>query len=513
MSGEAAPATTCPRCGQAEVSGPACPRCGVVLAKARQARSRPAPVAPVEERPRSSAVHWLMLLAAVAAGGWLALRVLRPPPPAPPRSASVETGAAGAAPAMVPADVPPPRLPGSAAIVVPPPVEAPPPAAGLPAEDHERASGLSARIRAGTRLAAADLDAAEDLYTRYPAESALRELLQAALVTAAAQEHSRRDYSQAAVHLQRAAALQPESTRPRLGLLRVAMDASDWPAAEAAARAVLQLDPRDSAAAYGLGYALLRQDRNREAADVLKASLEIKEDPNSRQLLERIQKNLADERGMREQHLSHFNVRYDGDAHEEVGREILRALERHYATLARILDYEPATTIPVILFTREGYYNASGAPAWSGGVFDQLDGRIRVPIGGLTSSLTPEMDGTLIHELTHAFIHERSRGVCPREIHEGLAQYMEGKRLDAELPKMAGALADPAVGPVVAFYLRALSFVEYLITNRGMGGMNDLLRAMGETGNVDQAFRQVQGQTFHEAFQGWRERIGRRYGV
>jgi tetratricopeptide (TPR) repeat protein len=512
MSGEAAPATTCPRCGQAEVSGPACPRCGVVLAKARQPRPRPAPAA-VEEAPRSSGMQWLVLLAAVAAGGWLAVRALRAPPPAPPRETSVETGSAGAAPVAL-ADLPPPRLPGSAAMVVPPPVEAPAAAAGLPAEDVEKASGLSARIRGGTRLAAADIDTAEDLHTRYPAEPALRELLQAALVTAATQEHSRRDYSQAAVHLQRAVALQPESTRARLGLLQVAMDASDWPAAEAAARAVLQLDPGNSAAAYGLGYALLRQDRNREAADVLRSALEVKEDPNSRQLLERIQKNLADERGMREQHISHFNVRYDGDAHEEVGREILRALERHYATLARLLDYEPTTTIPVILFTRQGYYDASGAPAWAGGNFDQMDGRIRIPIGGLTSSLTPHMDSTLLHELTHAFIYERSRGVCPRPIHEGLAQYMEGKRLDTELtPQMAAAVADQNVGQVYAFYLGALSFVEYLIANRGMGGMNDLLRIMGETGSVDEAFRQIHGQTYHEALQGWRERIGRRYGA
>jgi hypothetical protein len=217
---------------------------------------------------------------------------------------------------------------------------------------------------------------------------------------------------------------------------------------------------------------------------------------------------------MTEQRLSHFNVRYDGDAHEDVGREILRALERHYATLARVMDYEPTTTIPVILFTREGYYNANGAPAWSGGNYDHIDGRIRIPIGGLTSRLTPDMESTLLHELTHAFINERTRGACPRLIHEGLAQYMEGKRLDTELtPQMAAAVADQNVGQVYAFYLGALSFVEYLITNRGMGGMNDLLRAMGETGKVDEAFRQVHGQTFNEALKGWQERIGRRYGA
>src|SRR6185503_2734557 len=122
-----------------------------------------------------------------------------------------------------------------------------------------------------------------------------------------------------------------------------------------------------------------------------------------------------------------------GQEHEGVGREILRALERHYATLASTLDHQPAASIPVILFSGQAYYDAAGAPAWSGGAYDTLDGRIRIPIGGLTPSLTPDMDGTLIHELTHAFVADRSRGVAPREIQEGLAQYMEGKRLGSAL--------------------------------------------------------------------------------
>jgi tetratricopeptide (TPR) repeat protein len=514
MSETAGSSTSCPRCGQADVSGPTCPRCGVVLAKARAGRPRPVPLPAADERPRSSAVHWLLLLAVVAAGGSLALLARRGPAPAASRPAAIADGeTAGSRVSAAAIDVPPPQLP-PAAMVAPAEVMAPPPAAGLPPEDHEKASGLSARIRSGTRLAAADIDAAEDLFSRYPAEGALRELLQAALVTAALQEHSRRDYSQAAAHLQRAVVVQPDSTRPRLALLQVAIDASDWPGAEAAARAVLQIDPRDTSALYGLGYALFRLDRNREAADTLRASLDIKEDSNTRVLLDRIQKSLADERGMTEQRLSHFNVRYDGAAHEDVGREILRVLERHYATLARALDYEPVTTIPVILFSEQGYYDANGAPAWSGGNFDQIDGRIRIPIGGLTTSLTPDIENVVLHELTHAFVHERTRGVCPRLVHEGIAQYMEGKRLDTELtPQMAAAVADRNIGQVYAFYLGALSFVEYLITNRGMGGMNDLLRVMGETGDVNAAFRQVHGQTFNEALKGWQERIGRRYGA
>ena len=291
------------------------------------------------------------------------------------------------------------------------------------------------------------------------------------------------------------------------------LEAEDWAGAEAAARAVLSLEPRHRDALLGLGYALMRQDRNAEAADALQAALDIQNDDAVRALLARIRKGMDDEKGMTEQQLSHFHVRYDGDAHDAVGREILRVLERHYATLASTLDHQPAAAIPVILFTREGYYNASGAPAWSGGIYDGTDGRIRIPIGGLSASLTPDMDGTLIHELTHAFVADLSRGVAPREIQEGLAQYMEGKRLGSELTdEQMQALADGRLGGVGGYYLAALSFVEHLIAERGMGGMNDLLKAMGETGDVDEAFKKVQGRSYAAARSDWAGRLRQQHG-
>ncbi|MFI5184887.1 MAG: hypothetical protein ACHQNV_10840, partial [Vicinamibacteria bacterium] len=185
-----------------------------------------------------------------------------------------------------------------------------------------------------------------------------------------------------------------------------------------------------------------------------------------------------------------------------------RVLERHYATLAVAFDHQPSATVPVILFTAQGYYDASGAPAWSGGAFDNSDGRIRVPVGGLTSNLSPEMDGTLIHELTHAFIADLSRGLSPREVHEGLAQYMEGKRTATLLnPAQLTALADGRMGGVGGFYLAALSYVEYLVSLRGQGGLNDLLRAMGSTGSVDDAFRQVYGQDYRGTRRSWADRL------
>ena len=206
-------------------------------------------------------------------------------------------------------------------------------------------------------------------------------------------------------------------------------------------------------------------------------------------------------------------MRYDGDAHEDVGREVLRVLDRHYATLVRTFSHQPAAPIPVILLTRQSYYDSTGAPAWSGGQYDDFDGRVRLPIGGLTASLAADLDDTLLHELTHAFVADLSRGVAPRELHEGLAQLMEGKRFQAVLGEQGSrALADGRLRGVSAFYLSALGLVEDLVGQRGQGGINEVLRAMAETGNSDEAFRRVYGKSLEGLQQDWATRLRQRYG-
>jgi tetratricopeptide (TPR) repeat protein len=512
----------CPRCGQPGVTEPACPRCGVIVAKARAARatsiSRPAvppvpaysePAAEVREGPGVLVlvVGGALLLVAGAVGHRLWERTHRRP--------AVAAAALGseAVPVRTTRGVDPPEQgPPPSLLIVPPPAMAEL-RVEVPDADRGRADALVRRLAVHTPLAAADVQVAEELLASHPTEQGLRDLLETVLITAAMQHHERRQFAQATAYLQRARQVQPTSTRPLILLMQVAMDTGDWAGAETAARAAIGIAPRGFDGWQGLGYALMRQDRNREALEAIRSALEIRDDTNLRLMMERIQKGLADERGMSERRVSHFNVRYDGEEHEAVGREIVRALERHYATLASALDYEPTSTIAVILFTREGYYNASGAPAWSGGAFDNTDGRIRIPIGGLTTSLTPDIDATLIHELVHAFVADRTHGTAPRELHEGLAQYMEGKRIESMLSREnLTALADGRIGGVAGFYLGALSFVEYLIANRGLGGMNELLKVMGETGSVDEAFRQVHGMTQHAALQAWNQRFRQQHG-
>jgi tetratricopeptide (TPR) repeat protein len=493
----------CPRCGFTDAGDISCPRCGVVFAKLAGRPDGPPRRRGDESAPTASlSWPWLALAAvSIAAGFAFVVRPAGDAPPAAPRAAHPAPAAA------VDADPPPPAFTPPEMIASPPSLELK--AEGLGDADRARARALAARLASA---GSPEVEEAEDLQARFPDDPELRRLLGSVLMAAAQRARAGRRPDEAAAWLHKATSISADP-RPWLLLVDVLGEAGDWAGAEAAARGALSIESRNATAWKALGYALLRQDRSREAAEALRASLDIQEDHAARALLARVEKGLADESGMRQQTLSRFNVRYDGDAHESVGREILRALERHYATLAGSLDHQPAVSIPVILFTGQAYYDASGAPAWSGGAYDTLDGRIRIPIGGLTPSLTPDMDGTLLHELTHAFVADRTRGVAPRDLHEGLAQYVEGKRSEAILgPEGMRALADGRLTGVYGYYLGALSFVEYLMASRGQGGMNDLLRVMSETGNVEQAFRDVHGRGRGEMVRLWQERLKQQYG-
>jgi tetratricopeptide repeat protein len=506
----------CPRCGQTLAGEPACPRCGVIFAKLKPrepveaARSIASLAYAPAAVPARAGVPWGLVVgfAALLIAGAVGLPRLRSGMP-PTASAAAESSDARATPSGQSAEPPPPP--------VAPPIAfatiAIPTAEGSADVDGQRSAELARRVNARALIGPADIQFAEELLDRHPDQKNARGLLAAVLFSAAEQERQRRRFTQAAAYLDRATVVEPTEVRPWLALMLVSREAGDWSRAEAAARGALAVDPRQADAWYGLGYALMRQDRNADAAEALRRAADIRPNSATEDLLGRVVAGMANEKGMTQQQLSHFHVRYDGEAHEPVGREILRALERHHATLASTLDHQPQVTIPVILFSREGYYNASGAPAWSGGVYDGLDGRIRIPIGGLSAGLTPDMDNTLIHELTHAFVADRTRGNVPREIQEGLAQYMEGKRVASELnAQQLEWLADGRIGGVAGFYLGALSFVEYLVANRGMGGVNDLLKAMGDTGSVDEAFKQVHGQTLRATQQAWSQRLRQQHG-
>jgi tetratricopeptide (TPR) repeat protein len=498
----------CPRCGARDVETPECPSCGVMLAKARPPRLRP---------ERSQAAHhppaWRALvvpaLGLVLLLGAAVVSLRRPGNDAVAPSRPRATDAALPAPEA--GDERAPDLMPSAPSIPLPTFTAPAGSAD-PAElaDVATARRLISRLQAHVPLTADDVRAAEDLFSRHPAQA--RELLESVLLAVAAKAGAERRFDAAAALIERAVSIAPDSLPARRMQLGLRLTSGDWAGAEQAGRALLALSPADAEGARGVAYALVRQDRSREAAELLQAFLASHEDAEARSLLARIQHDSSVEQNLEEAKLSHFHVRYDGEAHEDVGREILRLLDRHYATLVRRFDHEPAQPIAVILLSSKSYYDATGAPAWSGGEYDSFDGRVRIPIAGLSPALSPDLDPVLIHELTHSFVADLSAGVAPRELQEGLAQYMEGRHIaDLDADRLR-ALATGRLGGVSGFYFNSLWLVEDLVSQRGTGGINDLLAAMASSGNADQAFRSVYGSDLATLKSQAAERLRRRYG-
>ncbi len=502
----------CPRCGAVTIGTPDCPRCGVVLAKARPSAARPEPPAlPAAER--SPAWRALVLpglgLVALAFAAFVSVgRNHRRD------SASARPAVPPRFPIFVPSAQPQPSDPLAPAR---PPVPETVDTGALTAAAAADVRHLLGKLQARASIEADDVRSAERLYEQSP-EAAAR-LLGAVLVQAASRHRAAHDYAQAAELLARAIAVAPDDLAARRGMLAIRVDQADWPAVETVAGEILRQAPGDGDSVCALARALVHQDRAREALDTLRAFLDDLERRRGSDragvadLYWRIRKDLQIEAPLRERTLAHFHVRYDGAAHEEVGRAILQVLERHYATLALTFARQPPAAIPVVLLSEQRYYGANGAPAWSGGQFDSFNGGVRIPIAGLTSSLTPELDQVLMHELTHAFVTNCSAGLAPGPLQEGLAQLMEGHHAASELGDDGlRALADRRIQGVSGEYLLALAFVEDLVAQHGQGGINDLLEAMSRTRNSDEAFRQVYGRGFQQLQDEWFARFRRRYG-
>lgn len=498
----------CLRCGVVIGNVTECPQCGVVLAKARPlpprdpARAQCAPETD-ESTHAPGGSRWLSTLAMLGlglAGVLLTVRQFREPATIPAPSAAPATSSSAAeAPSDRLVELPAPDRP------LPLPLD-PGTFTSATEGDAALASALADRVRTG-RVSPQDVQTAETLYARN-GEGA-RMLLVSTLLAAGRLEGAAGRYDEALRLVERAEALQPGLAPVTWQLLSFRERLSDWPGVERAATELLRRTPGDSQAVQALAYALIRQDRSPEARVLLQAHLEKQRDPAAAALLARMGQDDATEQGLRQQNLSHFHLRYDGEAHEDVGREVLNVLERHYATLTTAFGSHPAETIPVVLLSRQAYYGAGDAPAWAGGHYSTFDGRVRIPIGGLTTSLTPQLDNTVLHELTHAFVADLSAGRAPRELHEGLAQWMEGDRTNEEAMKalLAGRLPE-----VHAFYLASLALVEDLMNERGQASINELLGDMARTRDADRAFRSVYGSDYRALLDAAQERWRRRYG-
>jgi Tfp pilus assembly protein PilF len=244
--------------------------------------------------------------------------------------------------------------------------------------------------------------------------------------------------------------------------------------------------PEDPDVTKLTGWAYYGLNKLDQAVTEWKHALALRPDREIEAALKKALRDKEEEAQYKENESRHFTLRYSGASEPALARDVLRMLEHHFDAIESELSYAPPDSIAVILYTQQAFAGITQAPAW---VSALNDGRIRVPVQGL-SSVTPELSRVLRHELTHSFVQQKTRGRAPTWIQEGLAQWMEGKRSDANaaaLVRMASNAPEQAAvhfegdwmkmsnEEAGAAYAWALANVECILH---AGGMTDLGRIM-----------------------------------
>ena len=258
----------------------------------------------------------------------------------------------------------------------------------------------------------------------------------------------------------------------------------------------------DSADAYTvLGFVQLSRDHTPEAIRAWKRSLELRPDSTLEAYLAKAQREEKTEADFSQRESSHFTLRYEGhQTPEQFRKELLATLESDYDNLVRELGAAPRSSIPVILYTEQAFFDVTQAPSWTGAL---NDGKLRIPISGV-NSMNSDLARVLKHELTHSFVNQLTGGRCPTWLNEGVAQALEprsvgsnGRRLGQVFREqhaipyniLEGSFMRFSNGEASLAYAESLAAVEYISDTYGMSDVQRILQRIGEGSSAESALR------------------------
>ena len=270
------------------------------------------------------------------------------------------------------------------------------------------------------------------------------------------------------------------------------------------------------------GWAYYGLNRMDQAVAEWKRAMALHPDAETKAALDKAQRDKQEEESYKENESAHFNLKYNGTAEPSLARDVLRTLEAHFGAIDSALNYTPPDSIGVILYTQQAFADITQAPGWVGAL---NDGRIRVPVQGL-NGVNGELSRVLKHELTHSFVRQKTRGLAPTWINEGLAQWMEGKRSGDDAAALLQVYSAGHAAPLGRLegswmaldgnqaryaYAWALANIEYIVQADGMGDIERILDRLGAGESTESALRAVLHSDYDDLMKSTAEFLKKNY--
>jgi tetratricopeptide (TPR) repeat protein len=375
------------------------------------------------------------------------------------------------------------RAPGHSKIHLSPPT--------LPPEEAQKRAALLERILTAGRIDDGALAAIE--------REGNREMAKLAYLEAGRIELERGQERPAREYFEHALSLAPDAIDSLEWYTVALVELGKYSDAISSAEKITRLEPQSANGFALLGLVYYNAEKSKEAVGAFKRSMELQPHEVTQKWLEKAQRELNAEGSFNQRDSWHFTLHYEGRATSlELQRDLLDTLETQYRDLADQLRYPPDQNISVILYTKKLFFDITQAPSWAGGL---NDGKLRIPIEGITS-MTPELQRVLKHELTHSFLRSITRGRCPGWLNEGLAQLLEPRnpalygrglaelfRANKQAPLQAleppfSSFSDAQAGVA---YAESLFVVDHLRQRYGMAGMQSMLQQIAEGDTPEQA--------------------------
>jgi tetratricopeptide (TPR) repeat protein len=239
------------------------------------------------------------------------------------------------------------------------------------------------------------------------------------------------------------------------------------------------------------------------------------ETPATLRRLSKVRQELALASGQRHLQTDRFSFFWDPSIPPRFVEAVAERVAAAYREQAEFFGTDLPEAQIVVLYGGRTYFSLVSVPDWVSGLFD---GKIRVsvdPDGGVT----PELSAVLAHELAHSFIRHASGDRAPGWLHEGVAQWSEGKRIARyeirndfrgrspySLSEMEGNLAGHSDRTAARTnYVEALALVEYITERHGSGAVACLVRGLGAGRTFAESLRAETGLTPDELFRKWKE--------